>query len=68
MSQRDAETGPSKPGKAIWDHGHLLTEFEKGEILDFKEIYFLSSKENKLPGASRYWDHNCGFDDDQGNY
>ena len=32
---------PLKPGKAIQTFREELTDFEKGEILDFKKVYYL---------------------------
>ena len=31
------------PKSVLKDFGHLLTGFEKSEILNFKEVYYISS-------------------------
>ena len=44
-----------------------LSDYEKGEILDYKEIYFLGLNSPKIKG-SPLLPHNYGFDDDRGDY
>lgn len=44
-----------------------LTDFEKGEILDFKSIYFLGLEADKIKG-SPFAPFNFGYDDDRGDY
>jgi dual specificity tyrosine-phosphorylation-regulated kinase 2/3/4 len=52
---------PLKPGAALKSFQDYLLDYEKGEILDYKEIYFLGIRAKKtklLPG----------FDDEKGFY
>ena len=57
-----------KPGKAIKTFGKHLTDFEKGEILDFKQVYYLGQNcPNKIK-ASPLSGINSGFDDEKGDY
>lgn len=44
-----------------------ITDYEKGEILDYKNIYFLGLNAKKIK-ASPSLEHNYGFDDDKGDY
>ena len=44
-----------------------LTEYEKGEVLDFKQVYFLGTEAKKVKG-SPLAEHNCGYDDERGDY
>lgn len=46
-----------------------LTDYEKGEILDFKQIFFLGKrKEAKKIKGNPLYPYNFGYDDDQGDY
>ena len=46
-----------------------LTDYEKGEILDFKEILFIGKrKEAKKIKGNPLYPYNFGYDDDQGDY
>lgn len=56
-----------KPGKALKLFLDKLSDHEKGEILDFHNIYFLGLSAEKLK-ASIANPHNCGFDDERGDY
>jgi dual specificity tyrosine-phosphorylation-regulated kinase 2/3/4 len=44
-----------------------LTEYEKSEVLDFKQIYFLGLGSEKING-SKFKQFNFGYDDDRGDY
>jgi len=44
-----------------------MTDFEKGEILDFKECFFLGLEAEKIKG-SKNEPYNFGFDDERGDY
>ena len=44
-----------------------LTDYEKTEILEFKEIYFLGLNAQKVKGSTLL-PHNFGYDDDRGDY
>lgn len=48
--------------------GSFLTDYEKGEILDFKEIYTVGHNcPDKIKG-SPLGQYNSGYDDDKGDY
>jgi len=58
---------PLKPGAAIRTFKHLLSNHEQGEILDFKEIWFIGPKAKKIDAA--IWNEfNYGYDDERGDY
>jgi len=44
-----------------------LSDYEKGEILDYKEIYFIGPNSQKIKGSPLN-DLNYGYDDDKGDY
>jgi dual specificity tyrosine-phosphorylation-regulated kinase 2/3/4 len=44
-----------------------LTDYEKGEILDYQKIYFLGGGAKKIKG-SPFAEHNFGYDDERGDY
>lgn len=44
-----------------------LTDYEKSEILEYKEIYFLGLNAQKIKGSTLL-PHNYGYDDDRGDY
>ena len=46
--------------------GHL-TDYEKGEILDFKQVYFLGIGSQKVKGSPLN-PYNQGYDDERGDY
>lgn len=60
---------PLKPGKAIQMFKSVLTEYERGEILNYREIYWVGEGAvgNKIKG-SLLKDQNWGFDDERGDY
>ena len=45
-----------------------LTDFEKTELLDFKEVYFLGLEAEKIKGQTSTRLHNNGYDDENGDY
>ena len=55
-----------RPGKALKLFLNQLTDFEKGEILDYQEIYFLGLKAQKVAGSPK--EEFNGYDDDKGDY
>lgn len=63
------KTWPMKPGYCIKTFAEQLTEYEKGEILQYRKIYFVGTKvaDNKIKAAP-WMEHNSGYDDDKGNY
>lgn len=55
------------PGKALKLFMDQLTDYEKGEILDFKEIYFIGPEAKKFKGSPLN-EYNYGYDDERGDY
>lgn len=56
-----------RPGKALKLFLNQLTDYERGEILDYQEIYFLGLTAEKVHGSPKE-EFNCGYDDDKGDY
>ena len=44
-----------------------LTEFEKSEVLDYKQCYFLGLGAEKIKGSKNML-YNNGYDDERGDY
>jgi dual specificity tyrosine-phosphorylation-regulated kinase 2/3/4 len=44
-----------------------LTDYEKSEIIEHKEVYFLGLNAQKVKGSSLL-PHNFGYDDERGDY
>lgn len=44
-----------------------LTDYEKGEILDYQDIYFMGLGAQKIHGSPKD-EHNYGYDDEKGDY
>eukprot|EP01029_Cantina_marsupialis_P006502 TRINITY_DN1714_c0_g1_i1.p1 TRINITY_DN1714_c0_g1~~TRINITY_DN1714_c0_g1_i1.p1 ORF type:complete len:508 (-),score=120.37 TRINITY_DN1714_c0_g1_i1:440-1963(-) len=55
------------PAQCLRHHMKSLSEYEQGEILEHKEIFFLGNPKKKIRGISRS-KHNYGFDDEKGDY
>lgn len=58
---------PLKPGQALRNFMEKLSDYEKGEILDYRKIWFLGLEANKVDG-SPLKPYNYGYDDDKGDY
>lgn len=56
-----------KPGKALKLFLNQLTDYERGEILDYPEVYFLGLQAQKVKGNPSN-EHNFGYDDEKGDY
>ncbi|CAF2587864.1 unnamed protein product [Rotaria sp. Silwood2] len=56
-------TFPIKPSEALSYYGDKLTDFEKTEIFDYNEIYFLGLEAEKISATSVK-----DYDDDNGSY
>ncbi|UJR20329.1 hypothetical protein I4U23_023460 [Adineta vaga] len=54
---------PMKPADALMHYGFQLTEFERSEISDYNEIYFLGLEAEKLPATNVK-----EYDDENGSY
>lgn len=57
---------PLPPSKVLKLFGSELSEYEQTEILDYKQIYFIGLKAEKIKGS--LLEDNFGYDDDEGNY
>ena len=58
---------PLSPQQAIKEYGHKMTGYEKKEVLEYPEVWFLGTESKKIegvPGGSQ----NCGYDDENGSY
>lgn len=58
---------PIQPGKALKLYMDKLTDYEKSEILDYKNIYFLGLDAQKFEGSPIH-EFNYGYDDERGDY
>lgn len=58
---------PLQPGRALKLFMDKLTDYEKGEILDYKHIYYLGIGSDKINGSPIH-EHNYGYDDERGDY
>lgn len=58
---------PLKPGQALRNFMEKLSDYEKGEILDYRKIWYLGLDANKVDG-SPLKPNNYGYDDDKGDY
>lgn len=56
-----------KPGYVLNTYRDVLTEFEKSEILEYKQIYFVGPNAKKVNGDPSK-EFNSGYDDDRGDY
>lgn len=61
------KTWPMKPGYVLNTYRDVLTEFEKGEILDYRQIYFVGPNAKKVNGLP-WKEYNNGYDDEKGDY
>lgn len=44
-----------------------MTDYEKGEMLDYTEVYFLGLEAEKIKGSAKE-DFNFGYDDEKGDF
>ncbi|XP_056138345.1 dual specificity tyrosine-phosphorylation-regulated kinase 4-like [Lampris incognitus] len=58
---------PMSPAEALRAFGHHLTEFEREEILDYSEIWYLGLQSPKI-NSSKSSPQNNGYDDSQTYY
>jgi len=63
-----AKEFPMKPGFVLKTCSNLLTDFEKSEILGYRDIYFLGTDECEKIDGSSVEEHNNGYDDENGDY
>ena len=55
------------PARALKLFISNLTDYEKGEILDYKQVYFLGIGSKKIRGNPLN-SYNQGYDDERGDY
>ncbi|XP_057693703.1 dual specificity tyrosine-phosphorylation-regulated kinase 4 isoform X2 [Corythoichthys intestinalis] len=70
LNKEKAPEGPRLPMSPIDSVNNFqdrLTEFEREEIMDYAEIWFLGLGSQKIEG-SHAAPQNCGYDDEQGSY
>ncbi|XP_077425334.1 dual specificity tyrosine-phosphorylation-regulated kinase 4 isoform X2 [Vanacampus margaritifer] len=58
---------PMSPTDSTNNFQDRLTEFEKEEIMDYAEIWFLGLGSQKIEGSQAV-PQNCGYDDEHGSY
>lgn len=58
---------PLKAGQALRNYMDKLSDYEKGEILDYRKIWFIGLEADKLDG-SPLKPYNYGYDDEKGDY
>jgi hypothetical protein len=56
-----------RPGKALKVFMNQLNDYERGEILEYKEIYYLGLGSQKIQGNPKN-EFNYGYDDDKGDF
>jgi dual specificity tyrosine-phosphorylation-regulated kinase 2/3/4 len=57
-----------KPLEAIRYYSNFLTDFEKTEILEYPEIYFIGLPTVTKVQGSPHLEFNFGYDDESGDY
>ena len=68
LDTRNISTLPLSPPQTLKLYRDKLTDYEKGEILDYQEIYFIGNTSNKQKPTRSSVDLNFGFDDERGYY
>jgi len=58
---------PLGPGKALKLFMGKMSDYEKGEILDYRKVYFLGLESKKIKGTPKKTP-NYGYDSEQGDY
>ena len=62
---------PTTPAKILRAYPHYLNNYEKAEILSFKQVYYIPMGKDKLASSEdlrRGGVANFGYDDDKGDY
>ncbi|GAB0092099.1 Dual specificity tyrosine-phosphorylation-regulated kinase [Sergentomyia squamirostris] len=59
-------TKVASPQEVLMAYRHSLTPYERNEILNYKQIYFIGATAMKRPGVGSA--NNCDYDNDQGSY
>lgn len=58
---------PITAAQALKGYRDAFTDYEMGEILAYKQVYFSGYKNRKIK-ASSHLPQNCGYDDEKGDY
>ena len=64
----EAPKFPMTPEKALLYFSNQLTDYEKKEIKDYPDIYFIGAPTAQKVQGSSQLEHNFGYDDDKGDY
>ena len=63
-----AKTFPMTPAQTLKAFGDRLTDYEKGEIIDYDSIYFIGSNNGYFKTQNGKKGREDNFDDDKGDY
>jgi hypothetical protein len=55
------------PQQAVKEYGHKLTAYERKEIMEYPEVWFMGLESKKIEGVPGGM-QNCGYDDENGSY
>ena len=58
---------PMSGRSALNYHAGQLSEYERGEVAQYAEVYFIGKSKEK-PGHGHSYKDNYGFDDERGDY
>ena len=58
---------PMTPQQAVKEYGHKMTAYERKEIIEFPEVWYLGLEAKKVEGVPG-GQQNCGYDDENGSY
>ena len=59
---------PMKPLDCVRYYGNMLSEFEKTEILEYPEVYFIGQPSISKIQGSPHLEFNFGYDEENGDY
>lgn len=65
--EAELQIEPISPIDALYLHGHHLTDYEREEILDFRQVFYVGPNARKVE-AVRGAPRNAGYDDATGRY
>ncbi len=68
LSNSETIAFPLTAAGAIKNFRHLLTDYELGEILEHKQVYYLGKSAEKKVKGSVHSQYNDGYDDERGDY
>lgn len=58
---------PMTPQQALKEYGQRMTAYERREIMEFPEVWYLGLEAKKIDGVPG-GQQNCGYDDENGSY